>query len=135
MLGRSVNLTTLFLGRLNTKKSDIRQSHWLGLVIIYLHYQKLSKYSKLFKSYSPYSASENFASLRLFTSTPHDPDFVFLLAIVKMNIYTKFHKDSIENVAPRMKNRFSYLFDPVTLFLTPCDRISNSSKILCQLTI
>ena len=46
--------------------------------------------------------------MRLFTRTPHDPDFVLLLAIVEVNIYTELHKDSIENVVSRVKNRFSY---------------------------
>ena len=37
--------------RLFIKKSGIRQSHKLDLVNIYLHTEKLSKYSKRLKSY------------------------------------------------------------------------------------
>ena len=47
--------------RLFMKKSDIRQSHWLGHVNIYLNIIKI-----YFKSYALHLVSENFDSARLF---------------------------------------------------------------------
>ena len=47
------------------KNSDIRHSHWLGLVNIYLHAKNYQNITSGLKVFTQYSVSENFASTRL----------------------------------------------------------------------
>ena len=94
-----------------------RQSHWLGLVIIYLHtnnYQNIPSGLKVIHHIQFPKILPRWGYFK----TPQCPDFVLLLAIVEVNIYTKFHKDSIENVVPRMKKGFP-IFWPCDLVFDP----------------
>ena len=78
--------------RLFIMKSGIEQSHWLDLVIIYLHTKNYQNIPSGLKVIHHIQFLKIYLGEAIY-KTPHDPDFVFLLAIVEVNIYTKFHKD------------------------------------------